>query len=284
MRYVLIGGTGTLGKALIKALPTTDPVLVLSRDELKQKQVKEEFPHVTTSLCDVRDKDALKAIIRKHDHVFHLAALKHVDVAEDNIEETIKTNIFGLLNVAQVCHEKEAQSCVFSSTDKAVLPINAYGFTKALGEKIIQSYQGRSRTVFSVFRWGNVFASRGSVIHSFLDSLKKERRVYITNMDMTRFWINIDEAARFMLAHYLEPKGHVMIPKMKSASVFEIAKRVANYLGINNFTYEETKIRKGEKIHECLESNHAFCLRSDTAEKYTDEEIDMLIRKSLDVC
>ncbi len=280
---LIIGGTGTLGLALIEIL-YPDPkysITVLSREELKQKQLLKRFPKVKCVLGDIRDIESLNPHTLGKDLVFHLAAMKHVDMAELNLDENLKINLLGSLNVAKSCLAGNVGAVVLSSTDKAVLPINGYGYCKAFAEKyFLDLNRTQKNTRFSVFRWGNVIGSRGSVVHDFAESLRTKKTVSITDVRMSRFWINIDEAAKFMLEYYdSAPLDGVAIPPMKSAKIIDLAHACAIYLGISDYKTKITGIRPGEKIHECLFSSHDNCLRSDTCLEYTqDELIDMISR------
>lgn len=274
----IVGGTGTLGNALIKALHTYNKITVFSRDELKQQLLKKRYPEITCILGDIRDPQSIERALKGMQVVFHVAALKHVDVLEANPLESYKTNVQGTINVANACVENGVNHCVFSSTDKAVLPINTYGYCKALSESYLLNLNGQGETKFSVFRWGNVLGSRGSVIHSFIKTLKEEHRIYLTDKRMTRFWIHIDQAVDFMVGNYRHaPKDKVMVPYMEAASVARVAATIAKLLGISEYETQIIGLRKGEKIHECLESNHDFCIRSDTANRISDEQLEKML-------
>lgn len=285
MKYAIIGGTGTLGNALVRTIldknPTAD-VLCFSRDELKQQDMKRVYPTVNYVIGDIRDKLSLRNALHGRDTIFHVAALKHVDVLEKNPTEAIKTNILGTINVAEVAIEHGASHVVFSSTDKAVLPINVYGMTKAVSERYLLNLNGQTKTKFSVFRWANVMGSRGSVIHHFANTLKDRGVVQITDERMTRFWIHIQDAVDFMLSNYhLASESEPMIPPMKASSVLELAAATAEYFGIESYQTEIIGIRPGEKLHECLFSSHDYCVRSDTANKFTKDELKTLIEKAI---
>lgn len=283
MRYLVIGGTGTLGKAVIAKLYKKNEnadITIYSRDELKQKQVQALYPKLNCIIGDVRDSSALIVASANMDAIFHFAALKHIEIAEANPEECIKTNVLGTINVARCATVNGVSDVVFSSTDKAVLPINTYGFSKAISEKYLLDLNSKSNTHFSVFRWGNVLGSRGSVIHSFVETLKKEKKLYITDPKMTRFWIDIDDAAEFILSEYRHAE-RIMIPNMKAARVVKLAEMTARYLGITDYTMHYTGIRPGEKYHEVLWSDHDHCIRSDTIEDYSDEELLDLIDRTM---
>ena len=253
---VIFGGTGTLGNALAKIYheqTEITPVTIISRCELKQKEMKRKFPKFKYIVGDIRDHHWKHMV--KPTQVYNLAAMKHVDTAEDNTEYCFDVNVNGTINACKWAIDNHAEF-YFMSTDKAVLPINAYGASKMMAEKFVLSH-GKH-----VYRWGNVMGSRGSVLHEFKRSLLEENTVYITHQDMTRFWIHIDDAANFMVDKTLEKPG-VYIPKMGAAKVIEVANCVAVYLGIKSFEVKFTGLRPGEKIHEVLESNHDWCYRSD---------------------
>jgi UDP-N-acetylglucosamine 4,6-dehydratase len=285
MKYLLVGGSGTLGTELIRQFGPNANITIMSREELKQKNLKAQFPYVKCLLGDVKSAHDYEMVVAyvKPDAIFHLAAIKHVEIAEENPEECVAVNLVGTMNGAQAAIRHKVKWFVFSSTDKAVLPINIYGATKFASEKYLFELNRREAGPnFSVFRWGNVLGSRGSVIHSFVKSLKATRSVQITDESMTRFWINIDDVANFMRGNYFcAHKDRAMLPDMKAASILRLADLTADHLGIEDYQIDITGIRPGEKYHECLWSEHDVCIRSDTCEQYTDDELRELIRKSL---
>lgn len=282
MKAVIIGGTGTLGRELTRQLyDKGHEILCFSRDELKQQEMKRDFPNVRYAIGDIRDRLALKPVMSFADVVFHVAALKHVDVLEANPTEAIKTNILGTINVAETAIEYGVKHVVFSSTDKAVLPINTYGMTKAISERYLFSLNEQQKnTKFSVFRWANVMGSRGSVVHYFAKSLQTEGAVNITDTRMTRFWIHISDAVNFLLENYEKASpSEPMIPPMKSAGIIELAEAAAEVAGIKDFGINIVGIRPGEKIHECILSSHDHCVRSDTAERLSREELVDMVKR-----
>lgn len=284
MKYVILGGTGTLGTCLTEKLTRLgNDVVCFSRDELKQQEMKKRFPDVRYVIGDIRDKASLKPVLQGAYAVFHVAALKHVDVLEANPTEAIKTNVLGTINVAEAAIEAGVEQVVFSSTDKAVLPINTYGMTKATSERYLLNLNAQqAKTHFSVFRWGNVMGSRGSVVHAFAKSIQDDGEVRVTDPRMTRFWIHINDAVDFMLENFQSaPNGEVMIPRMKAAGVLDLAEATAKSVGVKKFSIKLVGMRPGEKIHEVLFSSHDYCLRSDTAEKYSQAELTDLVRRSL---
>lgn len=262
MRFVIFGGTGSLGTETIKQLLSsyeTKTILCVSRDELKQARLKKEIndKRLSFQLTDVRDADAVKRCIPEEiDSVFHFAALKHVDIGEEFPEEFIKTNVLGTINIAKAAKDARVKFCALSSTDKAVDPINTYGMTKGIAEKLFFSLNPCS-TRFSVYRWGNVFGSRGSAIHSFVGGLKGKREVDITDPRMTRFWIKIADAAKFMLSTYKTASlKEAMIPPIKACSIVRVVDALASKLDIKSYNVNVVGIRPGEKIDEALVSSH----------------------------
>lgn len=281
-RYTIIGGTGTLGNALVRAMLKKEvdqkDIWIISRDELKQYEMKKIYPKIHYSLGDIRD---FNCDISGTD-VFHFAALKQIDVMESNVTECVKTNIEGTLEVlTQVADSSSVDNFVFSSTDKAVLPVNTYGACKMLSEKCIEwTSQYYKNTNFSIYRWGNVIGSRGSAVNLFIEKIAKDEPVPITDKRMTRFWIDIDAAAEWMFDTYdTDDEFKIMIPKhlMKAARVIAVVKACAVLMN-RSFEPEYIGIRDGEKIHECLESRHEECYRSDNCEQYSMTELVELIR------
>lgn len=276
---VIFGGTGTLGHALVKNLVNHDEIFVISRCELKQKQMAAKYRDVNFILGDVRDDHWKRDIkIGPGDFVYNLAAVKHVEVAEKNVEYCYDVNINGTRNTLNWAIDHGAKY-LFSSTDKAVLPVNAYGASKMAAEKLVLSKNGY------VFRWGNVIGSRGSVLGLFKKTLMEENKVYITDKEMTRFWVLIDDVAKFMILKASTEIPGIYIPAMRAAPVVDIARATAKVLGIEDFMVEFSGIRPGEKIHECLISSHKYCLRSDDKTiHYSDAELTDLVRIALNEC
>lgn len=281
---VLFGGTGTLGHALARLISQSGyECTVVSRCELRQKKMHELYPRFHYILGDIASNEWKRQIRCRPYVVFNLAALKHVDIAENNVEACIRVNLQGTINTAEWAMDVGVPHYVFSSTDKAVLPINTYGFAKGLSEKYLYSMQGKRDTTFSVFKWGNVLASRGSVLHYFKESLINEKKIYVTHPQMTRFWILIDQVAQFMWERKFEPSmDRAHLPTMKASSVLDLAHATATVLGVPDYKIEITGIRPGEKIHECLYSGHDHCINSDTVEQYTMEELEELVKRALE--
>lgn len=281
-RALVIGGTGSLGTELINQLKGWE-VTSLSRDEQKQQMMKKIYPNVKFVLGDVRDKDSISRHFIGKSVIFHVAALKHVDHIEENPIESVKTNILGSINVAECALNHHIERCVFSSTDKAVDAINVYGNCKAISEKIFFDYnKSQENTRFAVYRWGNVAASNGSAIPYFIECLKNKKPVPITDPKMTRFWITIDMAVKFMLSSYKSELAtdQVMIPPlMKSAKVLDVLDCLADLLGVKEYKTQVIGVRRGEKLHECLTSMHSSnYVASDNCEKYTEAELKHFLK------
>ncbi len=279
MTFCIVGGTGTLGRALVKELLACgnpqDSITVISRDELKQSDMRKSWPDLKYVLGDVRDRRRIFEVI-DHDVVFHTAALKQVDTIESNVGEAIKTNVLGAINVADACADL-ATSCVFCSTDKAVLPINAYGYTKGLSEKYFLSMRNQT-TNYVVCRWGNVCGSRGSAIPFFVDKIRCGDRVPITDLRMTRFFMLIEDAASFMVDSIANTDNKTLIPEMKAAKITHVIAALAEILN-SDFRLDEVGIRPGEKIHETLWTSHEKCINSNDPDiQYTHDELVDLLR------
>lgn len=260
---LIVGGTGTLGRELIRQLPDKR-IRVLSRCELKQKDLLAEFPHVECVLGDIRG--SLDRAMEGVEYVFHVAALKHVDTLEANAEESVRTNILGTMNVCEAAKRAGVKRLVFSSTDKAVCPINVYGMSKGISERIVLNHG------YTVYRWGNIVGSRGSALHYFINAIRKDETINVTHPDMSRFWMKIEDAVAFMLDTYQEEPG-VRIPAMKAAPVLAIINALAFLMG-KEATLRISGLRPGEKIHESLTHE----VHSNTAAQYTFEELTTLLK------
>ncbi len=253
---LVTGGTGSFGKACIRILLNEykpAKVIVFSRDELKQHEMREagfDQPNLRYFIGDVRDLGRLKRAMDGVDIVIHSAALKQVPACEYNPMEAIKTNILGTANVVEAALETAVSKVLALSTDKAVSPVNLYGATKLAAEKLtVQSnaYSGERPTRFSCVRYGNVIGSRGSVVPIFLRQ-RQNGKLNITDKRMTRFWLTLEQGVRFVL-HCIETMqgGEVFVPKLPSTSIIELAQAIAPMAEIN-----EIGIRPGEKLHEVL--------------------------------
>lgn len=259
MSVLIIGGTGTLGKELTRQLYGKTHITIFSRDEHKQAAMRREFPKCTYRLGDIKEEFSLPAPF--FDKVYLTAALKHVDVLEENPEQCWRTNIEGVENVLNIY----AEDVKFCTTDKAVKPINVYGASKMVAEKLAHTYGAQ------IYRWGNVIGSQGSAIPFFIQRIKENKFIPLTDERMTRFWIRIEDAARFMIE---EEGSGILIPPMKAAKVTEICHAIGELIG-NEVNFEHVGLRPGEKIHEELDDGTT----SETCEHYTREELKDLLRE-----
>jgi len=265
-KVVLItGGTGSFGKKFTEiVLREHDPkaVRIFSRGEFLQLQMRQQFnddPRLRFFIGDVRDRDRLYRAMDGVDIVVHAAALKQVPACEYNPIEAVKTNIDGAVNVINAAIDNEVEKVIAISTDKAVYPVNLYGATKLVAEKLFvqgNAYTGQHRTKFSVVRYGNVVGSRGSVIPLFLEQ-RRTGKITITDERMTRFWITLEQGVRFVISCIERMKGgEIFVPKIPSMRIVDLADVIAP--GVER---EIIGIRPGEKIHECLiteeEARHA---------------------------
>src|SRR5574344_1159765 len=254
---LLTGGTGSFGKMFVKTIleqyPNVKRIVVYSRDELKQFEMKQKYspqkyPQLRFFIGDVRDGERLKRACEGIDVIIHAAAIKQVDTAEYNPEECIKTNIHGAQNVINAALESGVKHVVALSTDKACAPINLYGATKLCSDKLFVSannIKGSRDIRFSAVRYGNVMGSRGSVIPFFLQK-RKEGVLPITHNAMTRFNISLQagvDLVMFAIGHHLG--GEIFIPKIPSYRITDVAKAIAP-----NLPVVEIGIRPGEKLHE----------------------------------
>lgn len=254
---LITGGTGSLGHALTKHILETSPKLnrlvIFSRDEQKQFQMAQKFPVSTFPqmryfIGDVRDFGRLKRAMKGIDYVIHAAAMKHIPIAEYNPMECVKTNVMGAENVINACFETGVKRVVALSTDKAAAPINLYGATKLVSDKLYvaaNNITGWNPIKFSVVRYGNIMGSNGSVIPFFIKK-RKEGVLPITNNKMTRFNISLQEGVNLVM-HALEHAwgGEIFVPKIPSYRILDVAEAIGP-----ECKKIEMGIRPGEKIHE----------------------------------
>lgn len=270
-KILIIGGTGTIGKALVKRLITFKPqtLRVLSRDEYKQFIMQEElkdFNNIRFLLGDVRDKDRLDRAMNDIDIIFDFAALKHVPACEYNPFEAVKTNVIGTENVIECAIANQIKSVIYASSDKAVSPTNTMGATKLLAERLISSAdysKGGDIPVFSAVRFGNILGSRGSVVPLWQEQIKKNRKITITNPEMTRFMMTIPQAIDLLLkALELARGGEIFILKMPVIRLGDLAEVVINSESVKmgvyskNIIIEQIGLRPGEKLYEELMTIH----------------------------
>ena len=281
---LITGGTGTVGKhLLIYLLENENPkkIIVYSRDEFKQHNLKIELSDkkytnkIKYIIGDIKDIDSLNNALYGVEIVFHTAAIKHVPIAEDNPFEAIKTNIFGTQNIIQAAINNNVESVISISTDKSVISNNLYGSTKLCMEKLTLHANTLSNTKFSVIRFGNILCSRGSVIPVFL-KLRKTGKINITDKNVTRFTINIDQMTQFITkSANTMIGGEIFIPKLPAYSLGQLVDCLCNETDIN-----VTGLKPGERLHEYMiseyetglilerDNDYVICPSNDT--KYTD--------------
>ncbi len=264
---LITGGTGSFGQKYVKTLlerHSPKKIIIYSRDELKQFEMQQDFnlPCMRYFIGDVRDKERLTQAMNGVDYIIHAAALKQVPAAEYNPTECIKTNIKGAENVIAAALANNVEKVIALSTDKAANPVNLYGATKLVSDKLFvaaNNMSGGHRTLFSVVRYGNVVGSRGSVVPFFKKILNDgATEIPVTHEDMTRFWITLQDGVNFVLKNFERMLGgEIFVPKIPSMRIVDLAKAMAPDLPIKIIG-----IRPGEKLHEIMcpsdDSYHTF--------------------------
>ncbi|MGC2235860.1 MAG: polysaccharide biosynthesis protein [Pyrinomonadaceae bacterium] len=288
-RILVTGGTGSLGQTLVRRILTGEmgkpaQITVFSRDEAKQHYMRLDYLHrraatddviyqnsqdlLNFRIGDVRDYSALLAAMRDVDVVFHAAALKQVPSCEYFPFEAVMTNIFGAQNVVRTIRENNlpVEKVVGISTDKACKPINVMGMTKALQERVlIEANRDCPKTSFTCVRYGNVIASRGSIVPLFVEQIRQNKSITITLAEMTRFLLSLDRAVDTVFAAISSGKrGETFIPKVPAAKITDVAKAL---MGEKDLPIVYTGIRPGEKVHEIMVSEEE-CFRTVEREGY----------------
>ncbi len=254
---LITGGTGSFGKKYTETLLQNykpNKIIIYSRDELKQYEMAQEFSDTCMRyfIGDVRDENRLKKAFKDVDYVIHAAALKHVPIAEYNPMECIKTNINGAQNVIDAAIENKVKKVIALSTDKAANPINLYGATKLVSDKLFvaaNNLVGTQDTQFSVVRYGNVLGSRGSVVPFFQKLINEgTKEIPITDERMTRFLITLEDGVNFVLKNFQRMQGgEIFVPKIPSMKITDLGKALAPSL-----PQKIVGIRPGEKLHEIM--------------------------------
>ena len=258
-KILITGGTGSLGTALTKRLLKTnvETIRIFSRDEWKQVKMQSEITdnRLRFFIGDVRDKERLSRALKDVNIVIHAAALKQMPVAEYNPFEAVKTNVLGTENLIASCLDNNVEMVLGIGTDKAVSPVNTYGATKFLMERLFISanfFKGNQKIKFATVRYGNVLGSRGSIVPIFINQIQNGKKITITDPEMTRFNITMDEALNLIFRAIKNAKGgEIFIPKLKAYKVGDMKDAIIE--GLNSNTESEViSIRPGEKIHEFL--------------------------------
>lgn len=257
-KILILGGTGFLGRALIAEILKYNPakIIIYSRDEVKHFNLLKTFsnnPKIQNIIGDIRDERHLMHVTKNIDIVFHAAALKRIDMLEENVEESIKTNILGSLNVFKACITNNVPKVIFISTDKACSPVNTYGACKFISEKIFTNYdRSKIATKFIVARYGNVLDSTGSVIPTFTSRIQKGETLHLTDERMTRFIISKEEAVGLLFdALRYGIGGEVFVKRLPALKVTDLIAVLKEKYHANN-NVEIIGLRPGEKIHEEL--------------------------------
>jgi UDP-N-acetylglucosamine 4,6-dehydratase/UDP-glucose 4-epimerase len=259
-KILITGGTGSLGQALTLRLlkSRVDSIRIFSRNEHKQIEMESQFndSRLRFFLGDIRDYHRLERALEDVDIVFHAAALKHVTKIEYNPFEAIKTNVIGSQNVIDACIKTNVKKAVCVGTDKAVSPLNTYGATKLLMEKLFVTANNflnkeRYQTRFIALRYGNVLGSSGSVVPKIIEQIKNNKKITVTDPQMTRFSITMDEALDFILkATELGQGSEIFVPKLKAYSIIDLIDALQEMFGKTE--QEIIGVRPGEKLHESL--------------------------------
>jgi len=264
-RILVTGGTGSWGQTLTRLLlENYNPkeIIIFSRGELQQVLMQRKFKNnnIRYIIGDVRDYEAVNFAMQGVDYVFHMAALKHVPICEDQPQEAIKTNIIGTNNIVNASILNKVKKVIDVSTDKAVEPVNLYGMTKSVGEKvIIQANDLTDDTKFICIRGGNVMGSNGSVIPYFIEQIKAGGPITITDMRMTRFFLTLEEAIGLLFKAAEESiGGETFVMNMPACYITEIADILMEHYG--KVDVKEMGIRPGEKLDEMLISKHESAL------------------------
>ena len=253
-KILITGGTGSLGKALVgRFLKLGCKLIIYSRDEGKQAIIYGDSQNVIKVIGDIRDYNKFNTTLKRHqpDYVIHAAALKRIDDMEIHPDECVKTNILGSENVARACLENNTKKCILVSTDKACQPVNVYGSSKFIAERIFTNHDYNSKTtIFSSVRYGNVIASRGSFIPLWIGMINDGKTIRVTSEQMTRFLFTLDDAVNTVL-NSLEHSigGEVFVPRINSYTLPSCIKALESMLDTQIKT-RITGLRPGEKLHE----------------------------------
>lgn len=248
MKVLITGGAGFLGRAILQADPLDDAeYIVASRDETKQEAIRRRWPDVRTVLADVRDERAVEPLMYGVDYVIHAAAVKYVDWAEDNVRETIDVNVRGTDVVLRAAARAGVTGVVVVSTDKATAPLNTYGATKQLAERLVGEYARRwPNTNFTSCRYGNVVGSTGSVVWKWVQAVERDEPVALTEPAMTRFWMAPATAVQVVRDALYMPSGMTYIPRCSAMRLGDVVEA----LGARRV--DRVPVRPGERMDEML--------------------------------
>ena len=271
---LITGGTGSFGNAVLRRFLDSGlrEIRILSRDEKKQDDMRKKFnsPKLKFYIGDVRDPQSVMNAVRGVDHIYHAAALKQVPSCEFHPLEAVKTNVLGTENVLEAAIQCGVKRVVVLSTDKAVYPINAMGISKAMMEKVaVAKSRSSSQTVINVTRYGNVMASRGSVIPLFLEQIRADKPITITDPSMTRFMMTLDDAVDLVLYAFEHGQpGEIFVQKAPAATIEVLAKALTDLVGKPEHEVLVIGTRHGEKLYEALLSREEMVAAEDLGGYY----------------
>ena len=271
---LITGGTGSFGNAVLRRFLNSDivEIRVLSRDEKKQDDMRKKYnsPKLKFYIGDVRDPQSVINAVRGVDYIFHAAALKQVPSCEFHPLEAVKTNVFGTENVLEAAIQCGVKRVVVLSTDKAVYPINAMGISKAMMEKVaVAKSRSSTQTVINVTRYGNVMASRGSVIPLFIEQIRAGKPITITDPSMTRFMMTLDDAVDLVLYAFEHGQpGEIFVQKAPAATIEVLAKALTALVGKPEHEVRVIGTRHGEKLYEALLSREEMVAAEDLGGYY----------------
>jgi UDP-N-acetylglucosamine 4,6-dehydratase/5-epimerase len=266
---LITGGTGSFGNAVVDRFLSSDikEIRIFSRDEKKQDEMRGKYnsSKLKFYIGDVRDAQSVLGVVRGVDFIFHAAALKQVPSCEFYPLEAVKTNVIGTENVLEMAIQCRVKRVVVLSTDKAVYPINAMGISKAMMEKVsVAKSRGIKDTIINVTRYGNVMASRGSVIPLFIDQIKSNVPITITDPEMTRFMMTLDDAVELVLYTFKNGKqGDVFVQKAPAATIYTLTKALTGLLNKPEHLINTIGTRHGEKLCEALLSREEVAIAED---------------------
>lgn len=275
-KFLITGGTGSFGNAVLKKFLDSDisEIRIFSRDEKKQDDMRKRFTNSKLKfyIGDVRDYNSVLNASRGVDYIYHAAALKQVPSCEFHPMEAVKTNVLGTENVLEAAIQNKVKRIVCLSTDKAVYPINAMGISKALMEKVIVAkarYVDQSKTTICTTRYGNVMASRGSVIPLFVDQVRAGEPLTLTDPNMTRFMMTLSDAVDLVLYAFQHGNnGDIFVQKAPAATVDTLAKALINIMGVPDHPINVIGTRHGEKLFEALLSREEMVSAKDLGEYF----------------
>lgn len=271
---LITGGTGSFGNAVLRRFLASDlrEIRIFSRDEKKQDDMRKRFnnPKLKFYIGDVRDPQSVINVVRGVDYIFHAAALKQVPSCEFHPLEAVKTNVLGTENVLEAAIQCGVQRVVVLSTDKAVYPINAMGISKAMMEKVaVAKSRSTEQTVINVTRYGNVMASRGSVIPLFIDQIRAGKPITVTDLNMTRFMMTLDDAVDLVLYAFEHGRaGEIFVQKAPAATIEVLAKALFGLLDNPSHDLNVIGTRHGEKLYEVLLSREEMVAAEDLGSYY----------------